>query len=109
MKYVVKLKDNVSWEDLEKVGFKISVHAFLVVNDALTWYGFFEECDAHGFWSYVEINKASREVRNNNCLWKILELAEMGYLEKVSYEEFLTKTSYICAHKVFENESVEEE
>ena len=109
MRQVVKLKDNVSWEELEKVGFTIRTHTFPIVNDALTWYGFFEECDAHGFWSYVEINKASREVRNNNCLWKILELAGMGYLEVVSYEKFLTMTSYMCAHEVFESESTEEE
>lgn len=109
MKKIVKLKDNVSWEDIEKLGFKISIHTLPIENDALTWYGFFEECDAHGFWSYVEINKATREIRNNNCLWKILEMAEMGLLEVVSYEEFLTKTSYTCVHKVFESGNGEKE
>lgn len=64
-----------------------------ITDDYLVWYSYWDKCNAYGFWEYVEINKGSREVRNQGCLWLIYDMMDAGMLEKVTYAEHLTTWS----------------
>lgn len=91
----IKLKDDIKWEELEAIGFepRQTLPLAHLTMDYLIWYSYWDQCDAHGFWSYVEINKATREIRNNNCLWLIYDLINAGMVEVQTETGYMTTWS----------------
>ena len=91
----IKLKDDVKWEELTAIGFepRPTIPLPHLTMDYLIWYSYLDDCDAHGYWSCVEINKGSREIRNQGCLWLIYDLIAAGMVEVQHETGYITTWS----------------